>query len=163
VDSAMTAVLGAAKDLGGQILTREDAVLSFRVPRERLDDALARIDRAGDVIHRDVRAEDVGDHYRDVEVRLKNARAMRDRLEQLLSRAGKVEDSLAIERELSRVTEEIERLGGEIQLLGQRVAYSKITVRFEARKVEQVHDQALRLPFPFLRSLGLANLLDLRE
>jgi hypothetical protein len=163
VEEAIDRVLSVARREGGQVVVRGDDQVAFRVPRERFDDALAAVDRIGDVLHRDVRAEDVGDRYRDLEVRLRNARAMRDRLERLLEHADGVDASLKIEQELSRVTAEIERLAGELQLLGQRVAYSRVTVAFRARHTEDVRDEAVRLPFPWLGSLGLARLLELRE
>jgi hypothetical protein len=148
VEQAITSVLAASRELGGQIVVRNDAQVIFRVPRARFEEALARVDKVGDVVHRDVRAEDVGDKYRDLEVRLRNARAVRDRLAELLARATTVEDSLKIEAQLGRVTEEIERLAGELELLGSRVAYSKVTVLFQARQTEQVHEDVMRLPFP---------------
>lgn len=163
VEQAIGAVLGVSRELGGQIVVRNDEQVVFRVPRARFEEALARIDKVGDVAHRDVRAEDVGDRYRDVEVRLKNARAVRDRLAELLARAGTVEDSLKIEAQLGRVTEEIERLAGELELLQSRVSYSKITVLFQARHTEEVHDEVMRLPFPWLQTLGLQRLLNLEE
>lgn len=163
VEQAISAVLAASRELGGQIVIRNDAQVVFRVPRARFEEALGRIDQVGDVVHRDVRAEDVGDRYRDLEVRLRNSRAVRDRLAELLARANNVEDSLKIEAQLGRVTEEIERIAGELELLGSRVAYSKITVLFQARHTEQVHEEVMRLPFPWLKTLGLPKLLDLQE
>jgi hypothetical protein len=163
VEQAISAVLAASRELGGQIVIRNDAQVVFRVPRARFEEALGRIDQVGDVVHRDVRAEDVGDRYRDLEVRLRNSRAVRDRLAELLARANSVEDSLKIEAQLGRVTEEIERIAGELELLGSRVAYSKITVLFQARHTEQVHEEVMRLPFPWLKTLGLPKLLDLQE
>jgi len=163
VEQAITSVLAASHELGGQIVVRNDAQVVFRVPRARFEEALGRIDKIGDVVHRDVRAEDIGDRYRDLEVRLRNSRAVRDRLAELLSRANNVEDSLKIEAQLGRVTEELERLAGELELLGSRVAYSKITVLFQARHTEQVHEDVMRLPFPWLKTLGLPKLLDLQE
>lgn len=163
VEQAVTAVLDTSRELGGQIIVRNDAQVVFRVPRARFEEALGRVDQVGDVVHRDVRAEDVGDRYRDLEVRLRNSRAVRDRLAELLARANSVEDSLKIEAQLGRVTEEIERIAGELELLGSRVAYSKITVLFQARHTEQVHEEVMRLPFPWLKTLGLPKLLDLQE
>lgn len=163
VDKAITDLLIEARSLEGQIVQRGDDRVTFRVPRARFEEALARADKVGDVLHRDVRAEDVGDQYRDLDVRLRNARAMRDRLEQLLVRAGNVKDSLEIEAQLSRVTEEIERLSGQLQLLSHRIAYSKITVLFQPRHAEHLQREVVRLPFPWLESLGLGTLLDLRE
>lgn len=163
VSQAMDGVMDVPRLLGGHVISRDDLRIAFRVPRERFDEALEKLDAVGDVIHRDIHAEDVSDQYRDLEVRLRNARVMRDRLEQLLSRANTVEDSLKIENQLSRVTEEIERLSGALALLGHRVEFSKITVLFEARHVDQVRNEALRLPFTWLGSLGLSHLLQLKE
>lgn len=163
VSHAMDGVMGVARSLGGHLISRDDLRVTFRVPRESFETALSKLDAVGDVVHRDVHAEDVNDQYRDLEVRLKNARAMRDRLEQLLSRAGTVEDSLKIENQLSRITEEIERLSGTLALLGHRVEFAKITVAFQVRHTEEVRSVALRLPFSWLGSLGLSNLLRLEE
>jgi hypothetical protein len=163
VEKGMTDLLALARELQGQVVERGDDRIVFRVPRVRFDEALARADHVGDVLHRDVHAEDVGDQVRDLDVRLKNARAMRDRLEQLLARAANVKDSLEIESELSRTTEEIERLSGQLQLLGHRIAYSKITVSFQARHTENLNGKLVKLPFPWLETLGLGTLLDLRE
>lgn len=163
VEQAMSAVVDLSRGLGGQLIVRSDDRVAFRVPRDKFDEALARIDHVGDVVHRDVRAEDVGDRYRDLEVRIKNARAVRDRLAELLARASTVDDSLKIEAQLGRVTEELERLRGEFEQLGSRVAFSQVTVLFQARHVEQVHDEVMRLPFPWLKEIGLEKLLDLAE
>lgn len=163
VREAMDAVLAVARASGGHVIFRDDARVTFRVPRAKFESALASLDGVGDIVHRDIRAEDVGDQFRDLEVRLKNARAMRDRLEQLLTRANTVEDSLKIEHQLARITEEIERLSGAITLLSHRIDFSKITVVFDVRHHEKVAREAVRLPFPWLKSLGLSNLLKLEE
>lgn len=163
VARAIEELLLVAQGVGGQLVLRGDDRVVFRVPRERFQEALMRIDRIGDVQHRDVHAEDVGQKHRDLQVRLRNARAMRDRLEKLLDHAGNVKDSLEIEEQLSRITEEIERLAAELAALGERIAYSKITVVFQARPSQQLHNDVVRLPFSWLKTLGLATLLDLRE
>lgn len=163
VSQAMDGVMDVPRLLGGHVISRDDLRIAFRVPRARFDEALKKLEGIGDVIHRDIHAEDVSDQYRDLEVRLKNARAMRDRLEQLLSRANTVEDSLKIENQLSRITEEIERLSGALALLGHRVDFSKITVLFEVRHADQVRNEPLRLPFTWLGTLGLSHLLQLKE
>jgi hypothetical protein len=163
VARAIDEVLLVAQAVGGQLVLRGDDRVVFRVPRERFQDALGRIDRIGDVQHRDVHAEDVGQKHRDLQVRLRNARAMRDRLEKLLDHAGNVKDSLEIEAQLSRITEDIERLAAELAALGEQIAYSKIIVVFQPQPSEQLHNDVVRLPFSWLKSLGLATLLDLRE
>jgi hypothetical protein len=113
------------------------------------------------VVHRNIEAQDVTDEFLDTEVRLKNARAMRDRLQQLLEKAA-VKDALEIEKELGRVTQEIERMEGRLKVLRDKIAYSTITVSFEPRSAA-LHTMPLRLPFGWLNELGLPHLLRLSE
>jgi Domain of unknown function (DUF4349) len=78
----------------------------------------------------------------------------------LLARSQTTPDALAVERELQRVTGEIEAMLGRLKVLRELVAFSTITVNFNKRVVDAVgHD--VRLPFPWLYELGLPELLAL--
>src|SRR6185437_7426556 len=103
--------------------------------------------------------EDVTAEYVDLEVRLKSARAVQARLTELLTRAVEVEDSIAIEKELDRVSGEIERIEGRMKFLRDRAAFSTITVRFAPKRVEQVGTQRVRIPVPWLDDVNLPRLL----
>jgi hypothetical protein len=84
---------------------------------------------------------------------------MRDRLAQLLERAN-VKESLELERELGRVTEELERLEGQMRLMRDKIDFSTIAVEFQPRAEGVVTSApAPRLPFAWLRDLGLPKLL----
>ena len=152
-----------ARELGGFLARRTNNALIIRVPAARFDEALDRLEKLGDVTNRQVDAEDITEEFLDLEVRLKNSRAIRERLEQLLSRASKVEDSIAIEKELERVASEMERLEGRLKYLKDRAQFSTITVTFEARAAERVAKGTFRLPFPWLDELGLGRLLRLDQ
>jgi hypothetical protein len=162
VEPNLAAVERLAKEAGGYLAQRADHQITVRVPRARFDDVLKACEALGDVVHRDVSAEDVTDQYVELETRLRNARAMRDRLVQLLERAP-VKEAIEIEKELGRVTGDIESMEGKLKLLRDKVAYSTITVVFEARGGSGVRDMPIRLPFPFLGELGLVKLLNLYE
>ena len=149
-----------ARDVGGFLARRDDTTLVIRVPAEKFDDLLKRIEKLGDVLHRNVVAEDVTEQYMDAEVRLKNARAVRDRLQQLLEKATKVEDSLAIEKELTRIGNDIETLEGKLKYLRDRARYSTITVSFRPKQSDTVKP-TVRLPVDWLNQLGLGRLLSL--
>src|SRR5262249_5445821 len=123
--------------------------------------ALRRIEGIGDVLHRSVAAEDVTDQFVDLELRLKNAHAVRARLEKLLEGAS-VKDAVEIHKELAKITEEIERLEGKLKLLKDRIAFSTITVGFERTEPQRVRAQAL-LPFPWMRARALAPLLSVKR
>jgi hypothetical protein len=151
-----------AKEQGGYLSVRTDNKITVRIPRAKFEPTLAAIEKIGDVLHRDVTAEDVTDQYVDLEIRIKNARAMQTRLKQLLEKAA-VKEALEIEKELARVTEELELMEGRLKLLKDKIAYSSITVVFEGRGATLTGASKVRLPFPWLGHLGLVNLLQLRE
>jgi hypothetical protein len=150
-----------ARQIGGYLARRDDRSITIRVPAARFDEAVKRIETFGDVLHRNVVAEDVTEEFRDLEVRLKSLRAVRDRLEQLLQKAAKVEESVAIERELERVSGEIDRIEGRMKFLRDRAAFSTITVTFAPRRSDEQPKSTFRLPVPWLNELGLGRLLSL--
>jgi hypothetical protein len=82
----------------------------------------------------DVQAQDVGEEFVDVTARVANARRLEARLVELLARrTGKLEEVLAVERELARVREEIERHEGRLRYLRTRTATSTLTVTVHER------------------------------
>jgi hypothetical protein len=161
VDQGLAAVEKIAHDNGGYLGQKSDREITVRIPRGRFDPTLAAIDRIGDVIHRDIQAQDVTDEHVDLEIRIKNARAMQKRLSDLLTHAS-VKDALEIEKELHRVTEELERLEGKMKVLKDKIAFSTVTVTFTPRG-STIQTARVRLPFPWLGGLNLPSLLSLHE
>ena len=161
VDQGLVAVEKIAKDNGGYLALKHDREIVIRIPRNRFEPALAQIDKIGDVLHRDIQAQDVTDEFVDTEIRIKNARAMQTRLKVLLEKAN-VKEALEIEKEMRRVTEEIELLEGKLKLLKDKIAFSTITVAFEPRG-STIQATRIKLPFPWLTQLGLPTLLHLSE
>jgi hypothetical protein len=161
VNESLNKVEAIARDLGGFLARRDDRAITIRVPVARFDEALSRIEDAGDMLHRNVAVEDVTEEYLDLEIRLRNARAVRDRLEKLLEKAATVEESVLLEKELGRVAGEIERLEGRMKYLRDRAAFSTITVTFQPRPRESIDPSGARLPVSWLGELGLARLLNL--
>lgn len=162
VGEGLDAIDAIARGLGGFLSQRADRQITVMVPRERFIDALTRIERLGDVRHRAVTALDVTDELVDLEVRLTNARAIRERLLELRKAATTVTDQLEIERELGRVTGEIDRMEGKLKLLSQKIAYSTITVSLEP-VAEPIVCATTVLPFPWIQDIGLASLLSVHD
>lgn len=114
---------------GGRDRVRE-ASLELRVPADRFEAMQTVLDSVGDVEWLNVAVQDVGEEYVDLSARSANAKRLETRLVELLAtRTGKLEDVLAVERELARVREEIERYEGRLRFLRTRVATSTLTVR----------------------------------
>ncbi|WP_437945469.1 DUF4349 domain-containing protein [Sorangium sp. So ce296] len=161
VGASLGKVEELARDLGGFLARRDDRAITIRVPAARFDEALKRLEGLGDVLQRNVVAEDVTEEFLDLGVRIRNARVVRDRLEKLLEKAAKVEESIQLERELARVTSELERLEGRLKFLRDRVAFSTLTVSFQPRSTETITPSGPRLPIDWLNELGLSRLLNL--
>jgi hypothetical protein len=157
---ALDAAEALARDAGGYLVQRSDDTITFRVPAGAFQTALQAATKLGDVLHREVSVRDVTEEFMDLQLRLRNAEAVRDRLQELLARAASVEDALKVERELERVTGEVEQLEGRIKLLKETIAFSTITLIFQPRRVERI-DPQVTLPFPWLYRLRLTELLAL--
>ncbi len=111
-------------------------VIVLRVPSENFSAVLTRAESEGTVLSADTEVQDVTDQLVDLNARLDNLRAERDQLRTLYRRANDTEDVLAVQRRLSDVQEEIERLDARKQSLERRVALSTIRVELREERPE---------------------------
>jgi len=103
--------------------------VTFRVPAEQFDEALAGAQGlAQKVLARTVGGDDVTEEFVDIESRLRNLEATRDRLLTFLQKADRVEDALKVNESLSQIQGEIEQAKGRKQFLQQSAALSTISV-----------------------------------
>jgi hypothetical protein len=151
---------------GGQLAARSDQTVQLRIPSSRFREVLARLEHIGDVLHRDVQAEDVSEQFHDLEVQLTNLRAVRSRLQEFLTRAATLQDALQVERELERVGGQIDQIEGRIRFLSSRAALSTVTINFTRRVIAATPQEPSApdpaLPFGWMSNVGLPNLLQLR-
>ena len=143
LEPAMDAVRQLAADLGGfvgnvSVSTGDyevrSATLQLRVPSDRFDDVMGGMAPLGKVEHSSTTVLDVGEEHVDITTRIANSKRLEARLVQLLaSRTGSLEDVLAVERELARVREDIERREARLRFLDSRVALSTIDVTVSER------------------------------
>lgn len=157
---SIDAVEALARQAGGYLVIRDDTTITVRVPAARFDEVLAKVTAIGDVLTRNVEVRDVTEEYYDLETRLRNQEVVLRRLHELLLRANTVDDALKVEAELARVATEVEQLKGRLKLLRELVTYSTITVTFASTATESI-GKKVDLPFTWLGSLGLSNLLSL--
>lgn len=102
--------------------------VTIRIPSDKFDQALKRVKEIGKVQSAEVKSEDVGEEYVDLESRLKNYKAQEDALILLMAKAESVEDTLAVQQQLVNVQEQIELITGRLNYLTNRVDHSTITV-----------------------------------
>lgn len=160
IEEATRQAEALAKEAGGWVQTVSGDTVVLRVPAAAYDTTVAKVEALGRVAQRELQAADVTEEFVDLEARLKNARAVRGRMQELLSRAENVTAALEVEKELKRLGEEIERMEAKLEVLRHRVAYSTITITFERVHRLPTMPHQMRLPFQWLRELDplrLAN------
>jgi hypothetical protein len=138
LERAVAQVKQLAARLGGYVANSSEsggsqnvrqASLELKLPAAQWDHALAGLRPLGKLESQQTTAEDVGEEFVDVAARVANARRLEGRLIDLLAtRTGKLEDVLAVETELARVREEIERYEGRMRFLRGRVSLSTLVV-----------------------------------
>ena len=82
----------------------------------------------GKVQSKNLGSEDVSERFIDLQARLKSSLREDESLLSLLDRTSTVIEVLAIERELTRVRLDIERLQGQLNFLERRIDLATITV-----------------------------------
>jgi hypothetical protein len=123
-----------------------------RVPAEHFNMIFEEILRLGEVLDRFIETFDVTEYFRDLETRLDISRKTRERLYVLLERTTDVEERLKILREIKRLTDEIERIEGNLRTLEEQVSFSRITVELVPR-LDYRPEERDRIPFSWISAL----------
>jgi hypothetical protein len=139
--AAEASVRALAEGAGGFLASADTgtgfARLVLRVPQGRFDSVLASIGPVGRVARRSVSSEDVTLQYHDLAEDLKTKRALAETYRSYLRSAKSIEDILAVERRISEVQSEIDRLGGDFARLADLVDYATINVELIAPDVRE--------------------------
>jgi hypothetical protein len=103
--------------------------LKIRIPAENFEKLITSIEGGGDEITgKNIQARDVTEEFLDIATRLENKRVYMKRYQELLSKAQKIEDILAIDENIRTLQEEIESSEGRLKYLNDQVAFSTLNV-----------------------------------
>ena len=127
-DSVVQRVLRDARTMGGFFENRTNEIVNVSVPADQFEPFLEKVATYGKIKGETLSSEDVTDAYLDDQIRLENAERTRQRYLQLLDKAATVEETLLVEKELARLTEEIELYKGRLERMGKEVQYSYVTI-----------------------------------
>ena len=138
VARAIEEIAGIADSFEGYVVSSSSygegdrlvGTIAIRVLAEHFDDAIRAMRHlAVEVISESTSGKDVTEEYVDLSARLHNLEATKVQLEKLLEKTEeKVTDILEVQRELSRVTGEIEETKGRMQYLERTSSTSLIEV-----------------------------------
>lgn len=111
------------------------ASFTIRVSTDHLDSLLDEFAALGKQTHRCMTAEDTTDSYHDLQAKIRNTEALRDRLRGLLDSAEEVEEILKIEKELARVQASLDSMKGQFQRLDSQVRLATIDLNLRTRSI----------------------------
>jgi hypothetical protein len=119
----------ADADVSGTKGVQRSGRWKVRVPVERFDAFVESAVRLGELQRRQTNSQDVTEEFYDLEARIKNKKVEEGRLVKHLEEStGKLKEILDVEREISRVREEVERLQGRLQMLANLTALTTVTI-----------------------------------
>lgn len=146
IQATMDEIAKLADRSGGWVVStdrreKHTGRISIRIPAVDLESSIEALRGiAKDVESEISTSEDVTDEYYDLQSRLTNQLATEAALIRLLDRAENVEHALAVQRELTTVQENVERIQGRIKLLEETSAYSLVTVNLSLAPVDMTVD-----------------------
>ncbi len=112
------------------------AYISFRVLADRFNDTMQALHNlAIDVKTEQTSGQDVTEEYTDLASKLRNLEASEQQLLELMKKAGKVDEILQVQRELTSTREQIETTKGRMQYLEQSSNLALFTVTLEQSKL----------------------------
>lgn len=151
-DASMQSISNMAEEMGGFVVsanlyqTRTSdgqevprASITIRIPAEKLDEALAKIEAESDrlPINKNINSQDVTSEYTDLESRLTNLEAAETQLMEIMESANRTEDVLNVFDQLTQVRGQIEVLKGQMQYIENSAKLSAISVELIPNEVIQ--------------------------
>lgn len=110
---------------------KKSVSLTVKVPQPKLESFLAHVAKKGKVLSKSIHSRDVTNELVDINARLKNLTSLRSKFRILLDRAKTVDEILTIEKELSRIQTDIDRIEGHRKSLKNQVELSSVYIEIE--------------------------------
>src|SRR4051812_47015541 len=154
---AMDQAVQWTRAAGGYVESLTSQNLVLQIPAERFRSVYGQVLGLGEVLAKSLSARDVTEEFLDVELRLAQAKATRDRLLALIQRASGQNEKLRLLREVERLSKEIELMEARMARLKTLVEYSRLALSVEGRKaLDGPAAQELR-GFDWINSLGASR------
>ncbi len=141
-----------AQKSGGYVVSSNQFSVTAKIPVGKADEFVKMLSNSGKLSDFAMNAEDLTDTITDLNVRLDNLKKLRTRLTALLDQAQRVEDILKVEKELNRITTEIERLTAQLQNNQNKVALVTFTINLNTHTPAARDRNGVLRYYPFLQT-----------
>ena len=134
------------------------AYYTFKIPADKLDNFLNKLDGETSVTQRSVQSEDISLQYVDNEARLSTLKTEKENLLKLMDSTTQVSDIIEIENRLSDIQYELDSAEQQKRLMEGRVEYSEVNLTaHEERNVEHPIQKAFEINFREKALEGIEN------
>lgn len=129
-----------ANELGGYLSSGESHIeeydearyavgwFTLRVPSDRFDDAVTRVERLGERVSSSLSSQDVSEEYVDLEGRLSYWKQQEAFYSRLMDEASTIDDLVTLQTRMQDVLLNIEQIEGRLRYLDGRTAFATLTV-----------------------------------
>lgn len=142
MDTLLSGIDAKVAELGGYVESREVrtgsryasyeqsryATLTIRIPADRLDEFVGHVGDVSNVTSTSESSEDVTLDYVATESRMKALRAEEERLLALIDEAANLSELLSLEKRLTEVRTELERVTSQLNLYDNLVDYGTVNL-----------------------------------
>jgi hypothetical protein len=115
---------------GGYFTERSDETVTLKVPAARFKELVSVAEMLGVVVQRNHHAEDVALQLAELRARLRSRQEVLERYFAVIKTAN-VGQVVSVEREMTRLVQEIEQVKGELRVLEHQVELSTLNVQFQ--------------------------------
>lgn len=134
------------------------ADVTIRIPVENFDQSLISISDIGEVVSQSVNGQDVTEEFVDLDAQIRNLRSTEEQFLVIMKQATRIQDILDVQRELSNVRSQIERIEGRMNYLTKSAKMSTLRVHLSTNPellpvVEEPSWKPLAVAKDALRSL----------
>ncbi len=158
-DAKRSQIRAIAAELGGYVSSGESHVeqydddryavgwVTLRIPSDRFEDAVDRVERLGDRVSSSLSSQDVTEEYVDLEGRLNFWVQQEEFYSRLLNEAETIDDLVTIQSRMQEVLLNIEQIEGRLRYLDARTSFATLTVGLtEVPDILQPPDEGDRNP-----------------
>ena len=119
---------GLVIESGGYVEQIRPGNAVFRVPVKEFHGVFKKILALGDVLSKNMSAQDVTDAYTDTDLKMRIATASRNRYLELLNQTDDEEEKLALLKEIARLNESIESMQNMLKTLAALADFSRLSL-----------------------------------
>ena len=141
-DASASQLRAIASDLGGYVASGESTIqdvdderyavgwFTIRIPSDRFDDAVDRVEKLGDRVSASLSSQDVTEEYVDLDGRLSYWREQEAFYTRLMQEATTIDDLVTLQTRMQDVLLNIEQIEGRLRYLDSRTDFATLRIGF---------------------------------